>query len=169
MNIKTLFLTVSLLLSISNRTQAKPLPVPPIAELTYSLEFVLDYVLTKKNLVRNPAIPAPELFLQSLTALAIFQDSIKVQWGFVPEVYSNAYSVSTNRIFLSDDKTFYDGHGRCIDDSFAHKLAHFVQVKYQKWDLNDESLEWDAIDIQTQFREDFCTNHDNSTVSRLRH
>ncbi len=43
-----------------------------------------------------------------------------------------------------------------MDDSLAHELVHYVQVKYQKFDLNDESLEWDAVDIQTAFREKFC-------------
>ena len=43
-----------------------------------------------------------------------------------------------------------------VDDSVAHELTHFVQAKYQNFDLNDESLEWDAIDVQNWFRENFC-------------
>lgn len=169
MKIKYLFLALSLLVSTHNIAQGKPLPVPAIAELTYSVEFVLDYVLAKKKLVRDPDILPPELFLQSTTTLDFFQESIKDQWGFVPDVYTNAYDVSTNRIFLSDDKSYYDKMGRCLDDSLAHEVTHYVQVKYQNWSLDDESLEWDAIDIQTQFREDFCTKHENSSVSKVRY
>lgn len=139
------------------------------AKLKYSVDFVLDFVLKKKNLVRNPLLEMPQVFLQSQTDLELFQISMFEQWGMQPDQITNAYSVKTNRIFLNDDKTYYDRLKRCMDDSLAHELAHYVQVVYQKWDLNDDSLEWDAVDIQTQFREEFCPTHENSRVSTSRH
>lgn len=140
-----------------------------LAKFTYSPETILDYVLAKKKLIRDPALQMPEILLKSVTPLEVFQNAIHEQWGFLPEFITNAYSVKTNRIFLMDDKAYYDQLNRCIDDSLAHELTHYVQVVYQKWDLSDDSLEWDAVDIQTQFREDFCTKHDNSRISKIRH
>lgn len=139
------------------------------AKLTYSSDTILDYVLAKKKLVRNPALPVPEILLESVTPLEVFQTALYEQWNFLPEFFTNAYSVKSNRIFLMDKKSYYDRLKRCIDDSLAHELVHYVQVVYQKWDLSDESLEWDAVDIQTQFREDFCTRHENSRISKIRH
>jgi hypothetical protein len=140
-----------------------------VAKLKYTLEFILDYVLAKKNLTRDPAHPMPQLFLKSTTALEVFQKDIVSQWGFSPDFVTNAYSVKTNRIYLLDDKDYYVRTKRCMDDSLAHELTHYVQVVYKKWDLMDESLEWDAVDIQTQFREEFCPKHENSRVPKIRY
>lgn len=168
MKTKSIFLLVFLLLN--TRSFAAPIvPGQGNATLKYSLEFVLDYVLAKKKLTRDPQLPLPELHLKSQTALELFQLSIKDQWNFLPDIITNAYSIKTNRIFLLDEKAYYDQLKRCIDDSLAHELTHYVQVMYQKWDLEDESLEWDAVDIQTQFREDFCSQHENSGISKIRH
>ena len=142
---------------------------PQTAKLKYSVDFVLDFVLKKKNLTRDPYHEVPEVFLQSHTALELFQFSMQEQWGMLPDQITNAYSVKTNRIFLNDDKSYYVRLNRCMDDSLAHELAHYVQVVYLNWDLNDDSLEWDAVDIQTQFREEFCPTHENSRVSTSRH
>ncbi len=149
---------------LATTTQAQGL-----AKLTYSTEVILDYVLAKKKLTRDQQIPLPELRLKSDTALEVFQISLAEQWNFLPEFFTNAYSVKTNRIFLMDDKSYYEQFDRCIDDSLAHELTHYVQVMYKKWDLEDESLEWDAIDIQTQFREDFCSKHENSRIPKNRY
>jgi hypothetical protein len=53
----------------------------------------------------------------------------------------------------------YDSqHHRFIDDSLAHELTHYVQVKYQGWVLDgmDDSIELNAIEVQTWFRETYC-------------
>lgn len=170
MSLKRLLLLTMLLNGIlSIPAYGAPLPVPVIAELKHSLNFVLEYVLVKKGLVKNPNIEEPELHLESVTRLDIFQNAITGQWGFKPDRFSNAYGVSTNQIFLIDDQSYYDKTGSCIDDSLAHELAHYIQVKYQKWDLADESAEWDAVDIQTQFREEFCSKHENSQIPKIRY
>lgn len=124
----------------------------------YSTMFILTRILEYKNLSFNSEIPMPAVILSSEASLKQFQDDIEPQWGFRPDVITNAYVVHLNKIYLYDDKNYYAGHQRCIDDSLAHELAHYVQVQYRKWDLNDDSLEWDAIDTQNWFREQHCSN-----------
>ena len=163
---KTKIIVLAIVLGLSPKLFAQE---TQLAKLTYSSETILDYVLAKKKLARNPDLPMPEVLLKSVTPLEVFQNALHEQWNFLPDFITNAYSVKTNRIFLMDDKSYYDQLKRCIDDSLAHELTHYVQVVYQKWDLNDESLEWDAIDIQTQFREDFCSKYENSRISKIRY
>jgi hypothetical protein len=139
------------LFSISNTALAKK-----TVKLKYDVLFTLEKVLEYKKLKFNPEIQLPPLFLKSKTSLKQFQDAIESQWGTRPNEFTNAYSVVNNEIYLLDDADYYRKTGRCIDDSLAHELTHYVQVKYQHFDINDESLEWDAIDIQTWFREKFC-------------
>lgn len=126
------------------------------AKFRYTLEFLLHKVLEKKRLEFNPLIPMPELKLGGETPLNIFQDAIETQWGFRPEKFSNAFSVKSNTIFILDEANYYQRNNRCMDDSLVHELVHYVQVKYLNWDLNDDSLEWDAIDVQTEFRNEYC-------------
>lgn len=129
------------------------------AKLRYSMEFILEKVLEKKHQKYNPEIPMPSLHMASVTPLQVFHDAISEQWGgFKPDVITNAYSMKHNMIFLSDEAEYYERTGRCIDDSLAHELTHYVQDRYLHWDFSDESLEWDAIEIQTQFREEYCKN-----------
>ncbi len=142
----TLFLITISNLALANKT----------VKLKYDLRFTLEKVLEYKKLKFNPDIHLPPLFLKSKTPLKQFQDAIESQWGTRPNQFTNAYSVLNNEIYLLDDADYYRKTGRCIDDSLAHELTHYVQVKYQNFDINDESLEWDAIDIQTWFREHFC-------------
>jgi Zn-dependent peptidase ImmA (M78 family) len=132
---------------------AKP---QPVAKLRYSFEFILEKVLEKKRQQFKPEIPMPSLHMESKTPLKVFQDAIEEQWGMRPDQITNAYSIKHNMIFLNDDADYYERTGRCMDDSLAHELTHYVQDRYLHWDFNDESLEWDAIEVQTQFREEFC-------------
>ena len=135
-----------------NLAQARTAP----AQLQFTGDFILKQILIKKNLAFRPELELPKLFLESTTPLLQFQDAIFPQWGFRPEVFTNAYSVGTNEIYLLDEAKYYTEKRRCMDDSYAHELTHYVQSQYQKYDLNDESLEWDAVEVQTWFREAFC-------------
>lgn len=126
------------------------------ARLKYSPEFILKQVLVRKNKTYDKQIPMPQFFYESSTPLIQFQDAIEKQWGFRPDVFTNAFVAERNEIYILDDAEYYKKAERCMDDSVAHELTHYVQVKYQKFDLNDESLEMDAIDVQTWFRENFC-------------
>lgn len=127
-----------------------------VAKLKYSTDFLLEKVLEKKNLKKRSDIPLPVFFYASNTSLVQFQDAIEKQWGFRPDMITNAFAAINNEIYILDEAEYYKKSGRCMDDSVVHELVHYVQVKYLNWDLNDESLEWDAIDIQSAFRDEFC-------------
>lgn len=126
------------------------------AQLKYSIDFILQQVLIRKNKSFDANIPVPQFYYQSSTSLAQFQDAIEKQWGFRPDVFTNAFADANNEIYILDDADYYKKTERCMDDSVAHELTHYVQSKYQHFDLNDESLEMDAIDVQTWFRDNFC-------------
>ncbi len=127
-----------------------------IAHLKYTPELIFEFVLDQKKQTLNQQIPFPQIYFKHKTVLKQFQDAIEKQWGLRPLEITNAYAVENNEIYLMDDADYYLKTERCMDDSLAHELVHFVQAKYQKFDLNDESLEWDAVGIQTAFREKFC-------------
>jgi hypothetical protein len=134
------------------RCEEQPLPV---AKLKFSPEFILRAVLKKMNVIERP-IEIPKLLLESETPLKRFQDTVESQWHTRPKYFTNVYSVATNEIFLMDDPTYYARTSRYIDDSLAHELTHFAQVKYKGWVLEgDDSLEAQAIDVQTWFRETY--------------
>lgn len=126
------------------------------AKLQHSIDFIFSKVLEKKRLQKRDDVPFPPFFYQSKTPLKQFQDAIEKQWGFRPDHFTNAFAVANNEVYILDEADYYRKTGRCMDDSVAHELVHYLQVKYQNWDLADESLEWEAIDIQTAFREEFC-------------
>lgn len=127
-----------------------------VAKLKYSLDFLIQKTLEMKKQVKRDDVPLPTFHFQSTTPLKQFQDAIEKQWGFRPDVFTNAFSVINNEVYVMDEQDYYDKHGRCMDDSVVHELVHYVQVKYLNWDLADESLEWDAIEVQTEFRKEFC-------------
>lgn len=129
---------------------------PEPAKLQYNPEFILQAVLDYKKLSFRPDVRLPEIKYESQATLKEFQDDLEPQWGFRPEVITNAYVIKKNVIYLIDEKDYYERHQRCIDDSLAHELAHYIQSQYRGWDLNDDSLEWDAIDVQNWFRENYC-------------
>lgn len=123
----------------------------------YSTEHILKEILAYKNIEFRADVPLPSVTMESKASLKQFQDEIEPQWHMRPAVITNAYIVNYNKIYLNDDKAYYDKVERCIDDSLAHELTHYIQVKYLGKSLeDDESLEWDAVDTQTWFREQFC-------------
>lgn len=122
----------------------------------YTSHFILSRILEYKSLAYKPEVSIPTVKLSSEATLKEFQDDVEPQWGFRPTAITNVYVVHLNKIYLFDDKAYYTKHKRCIDDSLAHELAHYIQVQYRKWDLNDDSLEWDAIDTQNWFRSEYC-------------
>lgn len=151
---KSIFI-LTILFSLLTTPLVQAETVKPI----YSSHFVLSRILEYKNLSFNAEIPLPEVQLSSDANLEEFQNDVEPQWGFRPDQITSVYVVRLNKIYLYDDKTYYSDHQRCIDDSLAHELAHYVQVQYRKWDLNDDSLEWDAVDTQNWFRSQHCLLH----------
>lgn len=45
----------------------------------------------------------PAIRFESTASLRRFQKAIAVQWGFELHVFTNAYAVATNEIYLVDD------------------------------------------------------------------
>jgi hypothetical protein len=126
------------------------------AELQTNFSFIFEQVLARKNQILNPSLAIPKVFYASQTPLKQFQDALEPQWGFRPDVFTNAYAAQLNEIYILDDYEYYKKNERCMDDSMAHELTHYVQSKYQGFDLDDESLEWDAVDVQSWFRTTYC-------------
>lgn len=126
------------------------------AQLRYTPEFILQQTLILKNWTYLPDVAFPEIRFASHSRLQDFQDDVEPQWHFRPKLISNVFIAHLNRIYLSDDAGDYQQSGRCIDDSLAHELTHYLQNKYRGWDLNDEGLELDAIEVQMNFRQKFC-------------
>jgi hypothetical protein len=116
--------------------------------LQFDPAFILQAVARRMNVTLRPEIPLPTIQLQSRTPLARFQDAIAVQWKFRPPVYSNAYVVARNEIYLMDDPAYYVRIKRTLDESLAHEFAHYIQVHYLNADLADPSCEGDAIAAQ---------------------
>ena len=132
------------------------------ANLIYSQQFILNQVLLLKNLKLDDTKILPTLRFESQTLLKDFQDAIEKQWHMRPDFFSSAYAVLQNTIYLIDEDAYYKRTQRCMDDSLAHELTHYVQVQYQGADLLNaadidiDGYEMDAIDVQTRFREKFC-------------
>lgn len=121
-----------------------------------SPDSILRAILSYKQLDHRPEIPMPTIIMASKADLKKFQDEVESQWNMRPKLISNVFIVSVNKIYLNDDKSYYDRVKRCIDDSLAHELTHYIQAKYRGWSLDDDSLESDAIDTQTWFRSTYC-------------
>lgn len=151
---KSLLLSITLSTGLLLSTVATAESVKP----THSTQFILSRILEYKNLEFKPEIHLPTVVLSSQAKLKDFQDDVEPQWGIRPDVITNVYVVRLNKIYLYDKKSYYTDHKRCIDDSLAHEMAHYIQVQYRQWDLNDDSLEWDAIDTQNWFRSQYCKN-----------
>lgn len=128
-----------------------------VVSLKYSPECIFKAILKYKKREPNQAISLPVIFVESRTPLQQFQDAIEPQWNFRPDSFLNAYVASLNEIYLLDKADYYRRTDRFIDDSLAHELTHYFQVKYQNANLadGDDSLEPDAVDVQTWFRETF--------------
>jgi hypothetical protein len=124
----------------------------PPAKLRFEPQFVLAEVARRMNITLRPEVPVPAVFLESSTPLRQFQDAIAAQWQFRPHVFANAYAVGRNEIYLIDDASYYKRVGRTIDDSLAHEFAHYLQVRYLNADLEDPSLETEAIAVQHEFQ-----------------
>jgi hypothetical protein len=119
--------------------------------LQFDPAFILQAVARRMNVTLRPEVPLPTILLQSRTPLARFQDAIAVQWRFRPPVYTNAYVIARNEIYLMDDPAYYVRINRTLDESLAHEFAHYIQVHYLNANLEDPSCESDAIAAQALF------------------
>ena len=126
-------------------------PRPTPMALQYDPHYILERVADEMRVTLRPDIPVPQVHLESTTELRRFQDAIEAQWGFRPEAFSNAYVANRNEIYLLDDADYYARLKRTPDDSLAHELVHYIQVRYLGADLEDPSCETEAIAIQGRF------------------
>jgi hypothetical protein len=121
--------------------------------LRFDARFVLAEVAQQMGVTLRPDFAPPAVFLESNTPISQFRDAIGAQWGFRPHLFSNAYAVERNEIYLIDEPSIYVRRGRTIDGSLAHELAHYIQVKYLNADLAEPSWEDEANEIQKWFRD----------------
>ena len=118
---------------------------------------VLRAVAGHMGVTLRPEIAVPRLRYQSDTPLGEFQDAVEAQWGFRPQGFTNVFVIGANDIYLIDDAEYYRRHDRFLEDSLAHELTHFVQVRYRGLNLNEEEFaELEAVDVQTWFRETYA-------------
>lgn len=126
-------------------------------EIENSRDCIFKLMMKHMNKPIDANRPLPRIRTQSETPLSEFQDSMEVLWKFRPEVFTNAFQPFRNEIFILNEKAFYEEHKRSVYDSLAHELTHYFQYAYQNADftVDDEGLEWHAVDIQTWFRETY--------------
>lgn len=122
-------------------------------KLRFEPLFILQAVARQMNVTLRPDIAVPEILFESTTPLRRFREAIAPQWGFEPHVFTNAYAVATNEIYLTDHAAYYKRGNRTLDDSLAHEFAHYLQARYFYAGLDDPSLELDAIAVQERFKE----------------
>jgi hypothetical protein len=123
----------------------------------HDVQCAFQGVLAILGLKRKTDVPLPPVFLQSETPLKRYQDAVEPQWKFRPGVFANVYVARKNEIYLMNESAYYASKGRFVDDSLAHELTHYVQVKYLGVPMEemDDSLESQAVSVQTEFRERF--------------
>jgi hypothetical protein len=124
------------------------------AKLRFDPQFILAEVARRMNVTLRPELPVPAVFFESTTPLRQFQDAIAPQWRFRPHVFANAYVAARNEIYLIDEAAYYGRFGRTLDDSLAHEFAHYLQVHYLNANLEDPSLESEAVAVQHEFQRD---------------
>ena len=128
------------------------------ATLRFPLECTLAAIAKKRNVQLSKDIPLPTLYHESTTSFETFKKAVMQQGHDFPQEFSNAYVYvqGKNDIFLIDSPSYYARHSRFIDDSLAHELVHYVQVRYQKYDLSaEEFAELEAVDLQTWYRDTY--------------
>ena len=149
-------------LTFVNWASAKPilLPSAPIKE---SRDCILNLVSQKMNIPLNDAILRPKVRPENDITLKEFQDSIEEFWKFRPDAITNVYNPLRNEIFIMTEKSYYKKFNRSVFDSLAHELTHYIQKEYQHADftVGDDSLEMQAIEIQTWFRETYQSQFQN--------
>jgi hypothetical protein len=101
----------------------------------------------------------PLIRYETGTPLAEFQDAVETQEpGNRPAVFSNFYSVASDRIYLIDEAGYYRRLKRSIDDSLAHEYTHYIQVRFLGYTvehLRNDDAEAMAVEYQTWYRDEY--------------
>lgn len=134
-----------------------PATAAPVASPKYSVDCTLNAVARHMRISLRDDIPRPKIFFGSQTPLSQFQDAVEPQWGFRPEKFLNAFITEKNEIYLMDEAEYYEKRNRFIDDSLAHELTHYLQVRYRGVEIAtaDDSVESQAVAMQDWFRETY--------------
>jgi hypothetical protein len=137
------------------RAALKAAPLKSYVQPRYDLQCIFTGVLKIMDLTARPDAAMPPLYLEDKTPLKQFQDAVEPQWQMRPERFLNVYVSARNEIYVLNEAEYYQRVGRFVDDSIAHELAHYVQVKYQGIPIEqfDDSMEGEAVSVQTEFRE----------------
>jgi hypothetical protein len=125
----------------------------------YEEKCIFHAVASKMRIVISEERPAPGVYYASDIRVSRFAEAIQEQWGMTADRISNVYVVKTNEIYLADKAVYYAAHNRSIDDSLAHEYAHYFQVTYQGYTLEDmdDTAESQAVAVQTWFRENYIS------------
>jgi len=126
-----------------------------VAMLRYNPQFILQAVARRMGIALLPGMPVPAVLLESRTPLERLQAAAERQWGFRPHVFVTAYASAGNEIYLIDDATLYERYKGTPDDSLAHELVHYLQANYRKDTFNTDWSEFEAVAIQTWFRNEY--------------
>ncbi|MBI5240743.1 MAG: hypothetical protein HY926_09745 [Elusimicrobia bacterium] len=133
----------------------KATPIKGYVQPRYDLQCVFTGVLAIMGKAAKADIPMPALYLQDKTPLKQLQDAVEPQWNMRPDMFVNVYSAAQNAVYVMNEAEYYRKLGRFVDDSIAHELAHYVQVKYRGIRIEDfdDGLEGEAVSVQTEFRD----------------
>lgn len=148
---------IAFILAVSSLSVAQESSLYPAQPILDSRDCILKIVAGKMSVQLNAGITAPVVRTQSNTSLKDYQDSIEQFWGIRPDVFTNVYNPIRNELFLLTEKNYYEKYKRSVYDSLAHELVHFIQKQYKQVDLNEggDSLEMEAVEIQTWFRDNY--------------
>lgn len=133
----------------------KAAPFKRYVQPRHDLRCIFAGVLHIMGKPARAEVPMPPLFLEDKTPLGQFQDAVAPQWNMRPDVFLNVYIAARNEIYVLNQAEYYEKVGRFVDDSIAHELVHYVQVRYSNIPIEqfDDSMEGEAISVQTDFRE----------------
>ncbi len=123
----------------------------------YSAECILKAIAAYMRSEVKVAIP--KIIYQSETTVEEFQKLGRANFmgGSPPDTVLTMYAYEPNIIFLRDGPENYRD-GKYIEDSLAHELAHFIQVRIRGESADNDPmdlLEGEAVGVQFWFRENY--------------
>jgi hypothetical protein len=145
------------LFTLQANAVSRLIPAKPVVEST---DCILKIVAKELHRELKDDVVKPTLKVQGPTTVKEFQDSIEKFWKFRPEKFTNVFNPLTNEVFIMSERKYYTKMNRSIYDSIAHELTHYVQNHYMgvSFTEEDDSVEAQAIEIQTWFRETYRAN-----------
>lgn len=127
------------------------------ATLKHDPQFILDAVARRMKITLRPEIPLPAIRLESNTQLRHMQAAAERQWGFRPLAFLSTYAAASNEIYLIDRVDLYEIFPRTLDDTLAHELVHYLQATYRRDRSDTDWSEFEAVSVQTWFRNEYMT------------